>query len=356
MPTTIKLKNSVTTTAAPTTLVQGEAAVNVTDKKVWVGNAASSPVQILGAGATIAGTDATFTGVTTVQAGTVSAPAITTTGDTNTGIFFPAADTIAFTEGGVESMRIDSSGQVGIGTSSPGRPFHVSTNSTSYIARFQNTLDPLAVINFKGSTTSDFTVGIGANGQNLVLLTDTTERMRINSAGLVGIGVTNPTQSLDVVGSILAGASITIGNGGLYQAGSIYSDENWGMLFRAKRASPTNAVYKWSNSADTEIMRVDNNGSLLVGTSGQIGPAKLVVSQSTGSQSAIACNHTLGTGQAFISFANAANNALIGSITNNADTGVLYNVTSDLRLKTNIVDAPLGNIDDVKVKRKYERN
>jgi hypothetical protein len=55
------------------------------------------------------------TGVTTVQAGTVSAPAITTSGDTNTGIFFPAADTIAFTEGGVESMRIDSSGNLGLG-------------------------------------------------------------------------------------------------------------------------------------------------------------------------------------------------------------------------------------------------
>jgi hypothetical protein len=39
--------------------------------------------------------------------------------DTNTGMFFPAADTIAFAEGGVEAMRIDSSGNVGIGTSSP---------------------------------------------------------------------------------------------------------------------------------------------------------------------------------------------------------------------------------------------
>jgi hypothetical protein len=52
-------------------------------------------------------------------AGTASLPVITTTGDVNTGIFFPAADTIAFSEGGVESMRIDSSGSVGIGTSSP---------------------------------------------------------------------------------------------------------------------------------------------------------------------------------------------------------------------------------------------
>lgn len=46
-----------------------------------------------------------------VPAGTVSAPSIYSTGDTNTGIFFPAADTIAFTEGGSEAMRIDSNGR-----------------------------------------------------------------------------------------------------------------------------------------------------------------------------------------------------------------------------------------------------
>ena len=51
-----------------------------------------------------------------VAAGTVSAPAITTSGDTNTGIFFPAADTIAFTEGGAEAMRITSDGNLRVGT------------------------------------------------------------------------------------------------------------------------------------------------------------------------------------------------------------------------------------------------
>lgn len=44
--------------------------------------------------------------------GSASTPSITNNGDTNTGIFFPAADTIAFSEGGVESMRIDASGNV----------------------------------------------------------------------------------------------------------------------------------------------------------------------------------------------------------------------------------------------------
>jgi hypothetical protein len=49
------------------------------------------------------------------KAGSVSTPAISPTGDLNTGIFFPAADSIAFAEGGAEAMRIDSSGYIGIG-------------------------------------------------------------------------------------------------------------------------------------------------------------------------------------------------------------------------------------------------
>jgi hypothetical protein len=53
--------------------------------------------------------------VNEVPAGTVSAPSIYPTGDTNTGIFFPAADTIAFTEGGTEAMRITSAGYLLVG-------------------------------------------------------------------------------------------------------------------------------------------------------------------------------------------------------------------------------------------------
>jgi hypothetical protein len=61
--------------------------------------------------------------------GTAAAPVITTSGDTNTGIFFPAADTIAFTEGGAEAMRISSAANVGIGTTSPGARLELTTDT-----------------------------------------------------------------------------------------------------------------------------------------------------------------------------------------------------------------------------------
>jgi hypothetical protein len=51
------------------------------------------------------------------SAGTAAAPVISKVDDTNTGIFFPAADTIAFAEGGAEAARIDSSGRLLVGTS-----------------------------------------------------------------------------------------------------------------------------------------------------------------------------------------------------------------------------------------------
>ena len=139
------------------------------------------------------------TGVTTVQAGTVSLPAITTTGDTNTGIFFPAADTIAFTEGGAEAMRINSSGNVGIGETNPTRKLDVvGTASATYFMMSSNTASAPAV---------DAAITRPANGA-LAVVTNSAERMRIDSSGNVGIGTTTPAEILSVIGQVsVSGAS-----------------------------------------------------------------------------------------------------------------------------------------------------
>ena len=131
-------------------------------------------------------------------AGTAALPAITTAGDTNTGIFFPAADTIAFSEGGTESMRIDSSGNVGIGTSSPSNKLDVfrSTfggSNTSLILSSVNSAS--AKINFAGI---GYTVDQGSAGIEAASMYFSTygsgaltERMRIGSNDQIYMATTS---------------------------------------------------------------------------------------------------------------------------------------------------------------------
>jgi hypothetical protein len=115
------------------------------------------------------------TGVATFSAGTVSAPAITTTGDTNTGIYFPAADTIAFTEGGVESMRIDSSGNVGIGTATTTERLRVQSSSNYHISFKHDSSSSIGAI---GYTSAD----------NVLFYGNGAERMRLDASGFLLVG------------------------------------------------------------------------------------------------------------------------------------------------------------------------
>jgi hypothetical protein len=104
----------------------------------------TSPItQVIQPGQGTVGTAQIQSGVTVSFAdGSAAAPSITNDGDTNTGVFFPAADTIAFAEGGVESMRINSVGNVGIGTTSPTEKLTVSLGSTGVgTSAIFNTLD-----------------------------------------------------------------------------------------------------------------------------------------------------------------------------------------------------------------------
>jgi hypothetical protein len=105
-------------------------------------------------------------------AGSVSAPAYSTTGDTNTGIFFPAADTIAFAEGGAEAMRITSAGEVLVGgttatTSGPGICVQSTFSGGGRLDLFKNDTtitsgEVLGVVHFLGNDTTSNTPTIHA--------------------------------------------------------------------------------------------------------------------------------------------------------------------------------------------------
>ena len=132
------------------------------------------------------------TGGVVFPAGAVGTPSITTTGDTNTGIFFPAADTIAFAEGGAEVARFDSSGRLGIGTTSPNRL--LSLYATQPVFQITNVAsgNTQGTIQYQVSGSTDFVLDNQGSGSGGIISFSQagTERARIDSGNLL-VGTTS---------------------------------------------------------------------------------------------------------------------------------------------------------------------
>ena len=138
-------------------------------------------------------------GVSTFAAGTAALPAITTTGDTNTGMFFPAADTIAFAEGGTEAMRLNSSGYVGLGTTTPSAKIHVvGSGLTGYVILQGSDANQWITL---GGNFNEPVIGYTSTGAlRFGTTTDTvfggfTERMRIDTSGNLTISGATATKA-----------------------------------------------------------------------------------------------------------------------------------------------------------------
>jgi hypothetical protein len=153
-------------------------------------------------------------GVVNVSAGTAALPTLGTVGDPNTGVFFPAADTVAVSTNGVERTRIDSSGNVGIGNSSPSNVLTVTRNlnTTTRIAVTNsdttNTTSRASVQATSGAVSVDATAITGLGGfmgtstnHPLELITNGNGRVTIDTsgnvkfAGSISVGGATPTTS-----------------------------------------------------------------------------------------------------------------------------------------------------------------
>jgi len=227
----------------------------------------------VGAGKTlsVAGTLSVTGSATVIEFadGSAAAPSITNDGDTNTGIFFPAADTIAFSEGGAEAMRIDSSGNVGIGTASPTQMLDlVKTTASATHVRFKNSATANGLI--VGVTAAGDSLIYNGDASNLAMWTNATERMRIDSSGNVGIGTTSNLASskLDVRGRIRVGTGNSSGDAEFILSNYASATNAWAMSVRQDVGGANN---------DLKFLRFDSGGTFQ-GISMQITSAAGIVS------------------------------------------------------------------------------
>jgi len=129
-------------------------------------------------------------GALRINPGVVTIPAYSTTSDTNTGIYFPAADTIGFVEGGTEVMRIHDSGRVTIGgTTTPTYNLEVQgsdmTVNSVRVGRGAGSISTNVILGpsaLNANTTGANNIAIGQN--SLLLNTTGSDNIAIGSASL----------------------------------------------------------------------------------------------------------------------------------------------------------------------------
>jgi len=328
-----------------------------------------------------------------------------------------------------ETMRIDSSGNVGIGTSSPASLLHASgvgselrsqnTSTTQFQSGRVRLKGPAGTYrstvlthgnNNTGGTNTYFSID-GADSsdnylQTLALYdyasqfwgfsTNGSERMRITSVGLVGIGTSAPNHTLDVTGNVGLSGNIYMGQGfnngnsievGYGRTGSnfayidligdtTYSDYGFRMLRGNNGANANSQLSHRGTGAfvliaeeaapiafqtsSTERARISTDGYLLVGTTAPLGgntsneyktttAGSWPLTLNANDRGLLIRQSAASSGiYAYFEYNGGTNN---GQISWSGGT-TSYTTTSDARVKKNIVDAPDAGslIDTIKVR------
>jgi len=178
-----------------------------------------------------------------------------------------SGDTINFADGqniniDTNTLYIDSTNnRVGIGTASPSVTLDVNGGTSNTVAQFNSTDSNCNIGIFDNSTTGIY---LSAIGDDFTIKTASSERMRIDSSGNVGIGTSSPTARFDTRISTLTGKVAEFHNSSGYGI-DLTVESNSGV--NTISSGTTQGLAFATNSSSNERMRIDSSGNLLVGKS-----------------------------------------------------------------------------------------
>jgi hypothetical protein len=283
--TAIQLGNTVSTlnnmTLANVTVTSGN--VTITNVSVTTANVTTANI-----------TNLIVSGTGTFAAGSNTAPSITFSGDTNTGIFSPAADTIAFTEGGTEVARFNSSGRFGIQTTNPLSTLVVSNNANENVEFVSGSAALnggfLQYINrASASTRPDMNYYLSSGGGSHKFYTNDLLRATLDSAGNLGLGVAPSAWSGFTALQIQNGALFTDSTSFRSIMNGYYNGSNWiySTTNAATRYEQLSGIHRWFNAPSgtagnaitfTQAMTLDASGNLGIGTTSFVGSERVNIS------------------------------------------------------------------------------
>jgi len=263
-----------------------------------------------------------------VPLGAVGTPSLTFTGDLNTGIWSPAADTIAFSEGGAEAMRIDSSSRLLVGTSTNSGPnalveVAVGGQNAAQFGRYTSSSTPVYVLLTKSRNDTKGVHTIVQNNDGMGALSFLGSDGTAFAEGARIEGAVDGTPGANV----MPGRLVFSTNGGT------------------------------ANAAPTERMRIASTGNISVGSTNDQGYKIGVLSTSTAAPALllrstdggdvgtaqlrlVKTSATSTTSQIFIQFVIDGNNTNSGQINANGASQAAFGSFSDVRLKENIENLP----------------
>jgi len=246
-----------------------------------------------------------------------------------------------FRNNGGERMRISSSGQVSIGTTSTTAPLRVKVATDANFA-VQNTSSTVQLQGINDAANAFATIDIAGNP--IKFSANGSESMRIDSSGNVGIGCTPDAWSgysvlqIGTAGCLAASEDITFVGANAYSSASgwkyvttdeasLYQQESSSHIWYGASSGSADAAISWA-----ERMRITSNGSVFIGTTSEADGSTGGVSFSPDSSARrnLICA-TTGTGTLeLIEFRNP--NGTVGKITTSG-SATAYNTSSDARLK-----------------------